>query len=240
MKLGQRLVQAGFVISVLLVWYFVTTKGHVSPLLLPPVPAVWAQFQTLISTATFWPDLRVTLYELVMAFALSAVGGTIIGYLVSRSGYAIRVFDPLFAGMYSIPAILLFPLYVLFFGLGPGSKIAMGTTIAFFPVVMNTIAGLGQVDRTYVMAARSMGASRVQMLWNVMLPAAWPVVLTGLRIGLISAFLAILGNGDHRLFRRSGSPDRGAGGRHGLSRYVRLYSPGNASRGVAECVSLTG
>jgi ABC-type nitrate/sulfonate/bicarbonate transport system permease component len=69
----------------------------------------------------------------------------------------------------------------------------MGATIAFFPVVLNTTAGLHYVDRIYVTAARSMGASSGQMFWNVMLPAAFPVVLTGLRIGLISAFLSILG-----------------------------------------------
>jgi ABC-type nitrate/sulfonate/bicarbonate transport system permease component len=165
----------------------------VSPLLLPPLAAVWREFLLLVRTANFWPDLRVTLLELVVAFLIAALAGNAIGYLVSRSSYAVRVFDPLFAGIYSIPAILLFPLYVLFFGLGPGSKIAMGTTIAFFPVVLNTIAGFNQVDRTYVAAARSMGASPVRMFWRVMLPAAFPVVLTGLRIGLISAFFAILG-----------------------------------------------
>jgi ABC-type nitrate/sulfonate/bicarbonate transport system permease component len=105
----------------------------------------------------------------------------------------VRVFDPLLAGIYSIPAILLFPLYLLFFGLGSGSKIAIGTTIAFFPVVLNTIAGLANVDKAYIRAAQSMGANDFQLFWSVMLPAAFPVVLTGLRLGCIIAFLAILG-----------------------------------------------
>jgi len=141
----------------------------------------------------FWPDLKVTLYELGVAFSIAAVAGSAIGYVVSRSRYAIRVFDPLFAGIFAIPAILLYPLYVLFFGLGPGSKIAMGATIAFFPIVLNTISGLSRVDSAYVTAARSMGASSPQMFWSVMLPAAFPIVLTGLRMGLILAFLSILG-----------------------------------------------
>jgi ABC-type nitrate/sulfonate/bicarbonate transport system permease component len=141
----------------------------------------------------FWPDLKVTLYELAVAFAIAAFAGSSIGYLVSRSRYAIRVFDPLLAGIFAIPAILLYPLYVLFFGLGPGSKIAMGATIAFFPIVLNTISGLSRVDSTFVTAARSMGASSPQMFWSVMLPAAFPIVLTGLRMGLILAFLSILG-----------------------------------------------
>jgi ABC-type nitrate/sulfonate/bicarbonate transport system permease component len=77
--------------------------------------------------------------------------------------------------------------------LGPGSKIAIGTTIAFFPVALNTIAGLSYVDKAYITAARSMGANSFQLFWSVMLPAAFPIVLTGLRLGCILAFLSILG-----------------------------------------------
>src|SRR5215468_4286757 len=98
------------------------------------------------------------------------------------------------AGVYSIPIILFLPLYVLFFGLGPASKIALGTTISFFPIVLNTIAGFGYVDRIYVVAARSMGASSFQLFRWVLLPAALPVILTGLRMGFIVALLSILGS----------------------------------------------
>jgi ABC-type nitrate/sulfonate/bicarbonate transport system permease component len=189
-----RGVQVLFVAVVLGLWYYVTSEGLVSPILLPSMTESFAEFGHLLSTGSYWPDLDVTLYEFVCAFTIAASLGCTLGYLVSRTGYTIRVFDPLFAGMYSIPAILLFPLYVLFFGLGAGSKIAIGSTIAFFPVVLNTIAGFAYVEKTYVTAARSMGASEFQMFWSVMLPAAFPVVLTGLRIGFIVAFLSILGS----------------------------------------------
>jgi ABC-type nitrate/sulfonate/bicarbonate transport system permease component len=104
------------------------------------------------------------------------------------------VFEPLLAGIYSIPIILFLPLYVLFFGLGPASKIALGTTISFFPIVLSTIAGFGFVDRMYVVAARSMGASDYQLFRHVLLPAALPVILTGLRMGFTVALLSILGS----------------------------------------------
>jgi ABC-type nitrate/sulfonate/bicarbonate transport system permease component len=189
-----RLVQLGFVAVVLLAWYFVSSRGLVSPILLPSLTASVSEFVKLLSTGSYWPDLDVTLYELAVAFIIASTLGCALGYIVSRSRYSIRVFDPLFAGLFSIPAILLFPLYVLFFGLGAGSKIAIGATIAFFPVVLNTISGFDYVDKSYVTSARSMGASGVQMFWSVMLPAAFPMVLTGLRMGFILAFLAILGS----------------------------------------------
>jgi len=193
LRFAHRLVQLGFLVLVALVWQITAIGSHVSPLLLPPPAAVYREFLPLLMTGVFWPDLKVTLYELSVAFSIAAVAASSISYVVSRSRYAIRVFDPLFAGIFAIPAILMYPLYVLFFGLGPASKIAIGATIAFFPIVLNTISGLSRVDSTYVTAARSMGASSLQMFWSVMLPAAFPIILTGLRMGLILAFLSILG-----------------------------------------------
>lgn len=192
-RLAQHLIQLGVLLAVLVAWYLATLPGGINHLLLPaPVP-VFKDFGVLLTTSSIWPDLLVTIHEWVVAFLIAAVSGCVIGYLVSLTSYSVRVFDPLFAGLYSIPAILLFPLYLLFFGLGPGSKIAIGTTIAFFPIVLNTIAGLSYVNKAYITAARSMGANSVQLFWSVMLPAAFPVMLTGFRLGCIIAFLAILG-----------------------------------------------
>jgi ABC-type nitrate/sulfonate/bicarbonate transport system permease component len=192
-RLVYRLVQLAFAAAILLAWYIATSQGYVNPILLPSLTDSFDEFFLLIESGSYWPNLQVTLSEVLTAFAIASVLGCLLGYVVSLSRYTVRVFDPLFAGMYSIPAILLFPLYVLFFGLGEGSKIAIGATIAFFPVVLNTIAGFDYVDKSYITAAKSMGASQVQMFWSVMLPAAFPVVLTGLRIGFILAFLSILG-----------------------------------------------
>jgi ABC-type nitrate/sulfonate/bicarbonate transport system permease component len=93
-----------------------------------------------------------------------------------------------------VPLILFIPLYVLWFGLGPASKIALGATISFFPVVLNTIAGFGNVDRMLVTAARSMGASGFSLFRFVLLPGAFPVILTGLRLGFTVALLSIIGS----------------------------------------------
>jgi ABC-type nitrate/sulfonate/bicarbonate transport system permease component len=192
-KAVSRIVQTGFLAGLAFLWWFATYSGRINPLLLPNFVSVMQDFWQILSTGSFWPDMQVTLYEVAVAFSMAAFFGCTIGYFVSRSRYTVKVFDPLFSSLYSIPAVLLFPLYVLFFGLGPGSKIAIGFTIAFFPVVLNTIAGFDYVDRSYVTAARSMGANQLRMFWNVMLPAALPIVLTGLRMGLVVSMLSILG-----------------------------------------------
>jgi ABC-type nitrate/sulfonate/bicarbonate transport system permease component len=194
MKWAEGAVQAAFIAGLLVVWFLATTRWRVNPLLLPNPLAVYREFVDIVATGEFVGDLRITLTELAIAFAISMSGGVTIGYLVSRSQYLIRVFEPLFAGIYSIPIILFLPLYVLLLGLGPPSKIALGATISFFPIAMNTIAGFGNVDRGYVTAARSMGASDFQLFRHVLLPAALPVILTGLRMGFTVALLSIIGS----------------------------------------------
>jgi len=193
-RLASRAVQVGFLIALLALWYMATNFWGVNHLLLPNPVAVSQQLIEVLQSGEYLPDLRVTATEFVSAFLLAMTAGTLVGFFVSRSRYWIRVFEPLFAGINSIPIILFLPLYVLFFGLGPASKLALGATISFFPIVLSTIAGFGNVDRTLVTAARSMGASDYQLFRYVLLPAALPVILSGLRIGFTVALLSILGS----------------------------------------------
>ena len=157
-----------------------------------------------------------------------------LGYLISRSPYLIRVFEPLLAGIYAVPIILFLPLFVLFFGLGPGSKIAIGVSTSFFPIVLNTIAGFGYVDRIFITAARSMGASDVQMFRHVLLPAALPVILTGLRIGFTVTLLSVLGSETLASLAGLGHKIVHLGEGDGDGADVRLYRLRRGDRGDAQ------
>jgi ABC-type nitrate/sulfonate/bicarbonate transport system permease component len=193
-RLASRLVQAAFVVGIVALWYLAATRFGVNRLLLPNPVAVYDNLLDILQTGEFVDDLKTTLGELFAAFAISMTSGVTIGFLISRSAWLIRVFEPLFAALYAIPIILFLPLFVLFFGLGPASKIAIGATISFFPVVINTIAGFGNVDRLFVTAARAMGASDFHLFRYVLMPAALPVLLTGLRMGFTTALLSIIGS----------------------------------------------
>lgn len=193
-RLASRAVQIAFLLGLLALWYCATNFWGVNHLLLPNPAEVFHQLIDVLESGEYLPDLRITATEFVIAFVLATTTGTVVGFFVSCSRYAIRVFDPLFSGIYAIPIILFLPLYILFFGLGPASKIALGATIGFFPIVLSTIAGFGNVDRTLVTAARSMGASNYQLFRYVLVPAALPVILSGLRIGFTVALLSILGS----------------------------------------------
>jgi ABC-type nitrate/sulfonate/bicarbonate transport system permease component len=193
-RLASRAVQAAFVVALVVLWYLGATRWGVNPLLLPNPVAVLGDFWAILISGEFIDDLRVTLGELAAAFAIAASLGTVAGYLVSRSQYRIRAFEPLFAAVYAIPIILFLPLYVLLFGLGPASKIALGATIGFFPIALSTVAGFGYVDKVLLTAARSMGASDYQLFRYALLPAALPIMLTGMRMGFTIALLSIIGS----------------------------------------------
>ena len=191
---GSRLVQVAFVVGLVVLWWLGTHQWGINKLLLPKPESVLEELIDILGTGEFIPDLLVTLGELAAAFAISMTSGVLLGFLASRSRWLIAVFEPLLAGLYAIPIILFLPLYVLFFGLGPMSKIALGATISFFPVVLSTIAGFGNVDAIHITAARSMGAGSWALFRYVLLPAALPVILTGLRMGFTVALLSIIGS----------------------------------------------
>ncbi|MDB5644142.1 MAG: nitrate transporter permease [Hyphomicrobiales bacterium] len=191
---SSRLTQAGFILVLLSLWYGASNHWGVNALLLPKPQLVWAELVDILRTGEFWPDLLLTLSELAGAFTISLTLGLVVGFLVSLSPALVKVFEPLIAGVYAVPIILFLPLFVLFFGLGAPSKIALGATISFFPIVLNTIAGFVSVDRICVTAARSMGASPAKLVRYVLVPGALPVILTGLRMGFTIALLAIIGS----------------------------------------------
>lgn len=174
-------------------WHIGSSTGYLDPLIVPSLSSIAVALGALLGQGALWPAAGVTLFELAIAFALAAAAALATGFIISRSPLAVRVFDPLLAGLYAVPTILLYPSYLLFFGIGPPSKIALGATMAFFPIVLATIAGFAYVAPLRVRAARSMGASAPQLFWYVLLPEAFPVVLAGLRMGLVLGFLAILG-----------------------------------------------
>jgi ABC-type nitrate/sulfonate/bicarbonate transport system permease component len=180
------------VATLLAIWDFVGQNKIVSPIFLPTLRSVGERFVQIAQTSTVYYNLWVTVSEVVSAVAIASILGLSIGYLIGRSRYNTSVFEPLLASIFAVPIIIFLPLFILFFGIDMQSKIAFGATYAFFPIVLNTISGISNVDPRFVTVANSMGATQPQMFKRVLLPAALPTIITGLRIGVIVGFLSIL------------------------------------------------
>jgi len=155
--------------------------------------AVWRAFIGLVQTDQFWSAVAITLRTIGEAYAIAVTSGVLIGYLVTRSRFLTQVLEPIVSGAFAIPITLFFPLFILLFGIGPASKLAYGATYGFFPIALNTISGLAGVNGNYLNAARSMGISSLGTFRHVLFPAAFPVILTGLRIGFFICFASVLG-----------------------------------------------
>jgi ABC-type nitrate/sulfonate/bicarbonate transport system permease component len=188
-----RSIQFGLLAVLFGTWWFVTHSNQRLLLLLPPPELVWTQMQFLWSSGRLASAAAITVVTIAKAYAIAVSAGIVVGFLVTRSRNLMRIFEPMLAGLFAVPLTLFFPLFVVFFGIGPESKVAYGAIYSFFPIALNTIAGFSGVDELYLRSVRSMGASSFQQFRYVYLPAAMPVTLTGLRIGFFICIASVLG-----------------------------------------------
>jgi ABC-type nitrate/sulfonate/bicarbonate transport system permease component len=133
-----------------------------------------------------------TLGEIAAAYALAVVGGVWVGFLLGLRKTLGRIYEPLLAAMYAVPSVVWYPSLMLFFGLGPASKIAFGVLLGFFPVTLAVLAGIRQVPATLITVATSMGARPWTVFRKVMLPAMASTMVGGLRTGLALSVVGVL------------------------------------------------
>jgi NitT/TauT family transport system permease protein len=119
--------------------------------------------------------------------------GLLLGLAMGMSRRLRRVVDPIVAALHPIPRLAFFPLLIVVFGVGEMSKLAAVSLGAFFPMLLNTVAGVRGMNPVHLELGRSYGASRRQMFWHVLLPGSLPLMLTGLRLSSNVAFHATIG-----------------------------------------------
>jgi NitT/TauT family transport system permease protein len=147
-----------------------------------------------VRSGAIWPHLETTLTEMAVGYVIGAVTGVALGLFFGRVKLLGDIFNPYITLFNGIPKVALAPVFVIWFGIGLMSKIAIIVTMVFFVVFINTFAGLRSVNEEYVSILRIMGASRLQVVWEVFLPASVPYILVGLRAGIpFSVIGAVVG-----------------------------------------------
>src|SRR5215475_5270040 len=127
-----------------------------------------------------------------MGFAIASVSGVLLGTAMARNAIARWLFDPIISVGFPMPKIAFLPVVILWLGLYDVSKISMVVLDAIFPVVTATIAGIASVEKELVWSARNMGAKERELLWQILLPAALPQILTGLQVALPIALIVVV------------------------------------------------
>lgn len=185
-------IQGGTLLAVVLAWHVATARGWVSPLILPDLGRFARTFAALLTQSETYHHVRVTALEFGAAMLVALVAGLVVGVLGGTIRYLGELIEPLLLALYAIPIVMAFPLCILFLGIGSASKIAFGGLYAFFPVAIHTLKGLRHVDRGLIRAAITMGAGPWLLLVRVLVPAAAPVILTGVRLGAVLGLLAVV------------------------------------------------
>jgi ABC-type nitrate/sulfonate/bicarbonate transport system permease component len=176
-----------------LAWEVFARSGAVTPFMLPALSDVLRRIGSDAGTGDLFINTGLTLYRAFAGFLLAAVGGVALGCAMSRSALARWFFDPVISVGFPMPKIAFLPIVILWLGFFDVTKIAMVAFDVIFPVVTATIAGLQGVERELIWSARNMGAGGRALMWQIMLPAALPQILTGLQVALpLSLIVAVV------------------------------------------------
>lgn len=181
-----------FVIVVLFVIWEIAARWFVDPLFISPPSRVVSSLRTLLQSTGVVRALMLAVWELCAAFCISVAIGLAVGLAVGLHRFSHRALLPIVFLLYAIPQVTILPLFILYFGIGPASKIAYGVSHGIFPIIVNVVAGSQNVKPILLLSARSMGASRRQIFRWVILPHMMPSFFTGMRLGMTAVLLGVL------------------------------------------------
>lgn len=184
--------QVGLLGGALGVWVLATSQEWVSPIMLAGPVAIVEAIRDGLAQGELLRALRVTTLELVVAFVIGAAAGLVVGLGGGIWRHGRETLYPVLISLGAVPVYILYPLFVIWFGMGQPSKYAFGAVYAFFPVALNAFAAVRGVDRMLLVKARALGARPHQVYLKVVVPAALPTVVVGLRLGVTYAFVGIV------------------------------------------------
>lgn len=176
------------------IWETVCRVFHVPVFLVPPPSLIWQSFIGGLASGVYVVNALWTLAEAMGGFGIAAVMGLLLGAVIAQSQLIERVLYPYLITIQTTPKVAIAPLFVIWFGFGISSKIIMAATVAFFPILVNVIAGLRSIDRDKVELMRSLNASRWQIFRMAQLPNSLPIIFAGLQVAVVFSILgAIVG-----------------------------------------------
>jgi NitT/TauT family transport system permease protein len=182
----------GIIVAVLATWQLVSASGLLYRDVVPSLAAIALALITTLSDPTFYFHLATTGYEIGIALAIGGVSGVAVGIALGASKLLARAYEAYLYYLGPTPKIIFFPVMIMWFGVGAGSKIAMGAVSCFFPIALNVAAGMREIDPVLIRVGNSFRANTWQMVTKIYLPAMRYPVINGLRIGLGVALIGTL------------------------------------------------
>lgn len=180
-------------IAVVLVgWEGMAASGLLYRDIVPSLARIGEALIALLASPPLYTNLAASAGEIGLAVVIGGAGGLAVGLALGASRFLARAFEPYVYYLGPTPKIIFFPVMIMWFGIGPASKVALGAISCFFPVVLSTAAGMRRIDPVLIRVGRSFRASTLQMVSKIYLPAMRVPVLNGFRLGLGLAIIGVL------------------------------------------------
>ncbi len=188
----RNLLAMASVLGLVLLWWLITALGLVGKVLLPPPTEVLTALAHSVADGSLAKHVGISLLRVLEGFLLALVIAVPIGVLMGSSQIARGLLEPVIELLRPIPPIAVIPLAILWFGIDELSKVFIITYGAFFPILLNTIAGFQEVDPMHIRAAQALGAARTEIFRDVILRSAFPFIVIGARLGMGMAFIVLV------------------------------------------------
>jgi ABC-type nitrate/sulfonate/bicarbonate transport system permease component len=186
------LLRIAIVLGALSTWEFLAHSGWLYRDVVPSLLRIGAALVDLLSHGNYYFNLGVTVGEIAAALTIGGLMGLAVGILLGANRFLARAFEAYLYYLGPTPKIIFFPIMIMWFGVGPESKIALGTLSCFFPVALSAAAGMRQIDKVIVKVGKSFRANTMQMVWKIYLPAMRHPIINGVRLGLGVALIGTL------------------------------------------------
>jgi NitT/TauT family transport system permease protein len=177
---------------ILLLWEWGVSAKVLDPFVFSRPSQIALRVLHLVFSGSIWPHLAVTFLEAALSFTIGGFLGVVSGFVLARSPLIASIFEPYLRIGNALPRVVFAPIFLLWFGLGIWSKVALGVSVVFFVVFYNTFRGLREVDRVMIDNARMLGASERQLLRHVLIPSALTWIFSSLHVSIGLAIIAVV------------------------------------------------
>src|SRR5262249_28530275 len=178
------LVRVAIIVATLVAWEAIAASGLLYRDVVPRLGIIVAAVWKLLSTPDYYWHLGVTAGEIGTGLLVGGVSGLLVGLVLGANPPLSRAVEAYLYYLWPTPKIIFFPVMIMWFGVGPGSKIAMGAISCFFPIALSTAAGMRQIDKVLIRVGRSFRLNAWQMATKIYLPALRHPIINGVRLGL--------------------------------------------------------
>jgi NitT/TauT family transport system permease protein len=186
------LLRAAIILAVLAVWEFLSHSGLLYRDVVPSLLAISRALSGLLMSPAYYLNLGVTAAEIGAAITIGGLSGLAVGILLGANRFLSKAFESYIYYLGPTPKIIFFPVMIMWFGVGPESKVALGTLSCFFPVALSVAAGMRSIDKVLIRVGESFRANAWQMVVKIYLPAMRHPIINGIRLGLGVALIGTL------------------------------------------------